>query len=159
MSYKTSLFFSWAEKGDYEGILSVVDTGIDLDTRNCDGDTALILASRGGHIEIAELLLARGADPNLQDKFGYTALMSASYRGYAEIVGMLLKRGADPNLQDDYEDTALIFASCKGHVGIVEILLKHGADPKLRDQTASKMAIREGHIEVANLLSESMKQF
>ncbi len=36
-----------------------------------DGPTALILASRYGHREIAQLLVDRGADVNTQDKVGY----------------------------------------------------------------------------------------
>ena len=40
------------------------------------GNTGLIVAAKGGHYEIVELLLAHGADPNLKDKDGRTALMS-----------------------------------------------------------------------------------
>ena len=37
------------------------------------GRTALMIAAEGGHAEIADLLLARGADPSLKDKAGKRA--------------------------------------------------------------------------------------
>ena len=39
-------------------------------TRHQDGWTALHCAARGGHTELARLLLDRGADVNSQDKVG-----------------------------------------------------------------------------------------
>jgi ankyrin repeat protein len=47
--------------------------------------TALISATRSGHLEIVELLLRNGADINLQDCYGRTALDYAKEAGQSEI--------------------------------------------------------------------------
>ena len=44
-----------------------------FDDRDDRGRTALMIAAEGGHAEIANLLLARGADPSLEDKAGKRA--------------------------------------------------------------------------------------
>jgi ankyrin repeat protein len=51
----------------------LLDAGAHLDDRDDRGRTALMIAAEGGHAEIANLLLARGADPSLKDKAGKRA--------------------------------------------------------------------------------------
>ncbi len=51
----------------------LLDAGAHIDDRDARGRTALMIAAEGGHAEIANLLLARGADPSLADKAGKRA--------------------------------------------------------------------------------------
>lgn len=51
----------------------LLDAGAQIDDRDDRGRTALMIAAEGGHAEIANLLLARGADPALKDKAGKRA--------------------------------------------------------------------------------------
>jgi uncharacterized protein len=51
----------------------LIDAGAHVDDRDDRGRTALMIAAEGGHAEIANLLLARGADPSLKDKAGKRA--------------------------------------------------------------------------------------
>jgi uncharacterized protein len=51
----------------------LLDAGAHIDDRDDRGRTALMIAAEGGHAEIANLLLARGADPALKDKAGKRA--------------------------------------------------------------------------------------
>jgi ankyrin repeat protein len=51
----------------------LLDAGAHIDDRDDRGRTALMIAAEGGHAEIANLLLARGADPSLRDKAGKRA--------------------------------------------------------------------------------------
>jgi uncharacterized protein len=51
----------------------LLDAGAHLDDRDARGRTALMIAAEGGHAEIANVLLARGADPSLADKAGKRA--------------------------------------------------------------------------------------
>ena len=51
----------------------LLDAGAHIDDRDDRGRTALMIAAEGGHAEIADLLLARGADPSLKDKAGKRA--------------------------------------------------------------------------------------
>ena len=58
------------------------------------------------YLEIAQLLLDRGADPNLPDLNGKTPLMKVINRHFAT-AQLLLERGADPNLPDRDGKTVL----------------------------------------------------
>ena len=51
----------------------LLDAGAHIDDRDARGRTALMIAAEGGHGEIADLLLARGADSSLKDKAGKRA--------------------------------------------------------------------------------------
>ncbi|CEN59972.1 Putative Ankyrin repeat domain containing protein [Aspergillus calidoustus] len=82
------------------------------------------VASSGGHQEIVQLLLDKGADVNVQ---GGNALQAASARGYQEIVQLLLDKGADVNAQGGEYGNALQAASEGRHEKIVKLLKKRGA--------------------------------
>ncbi len=56
--------------------------------------TALDLASRNDRLEIANVLLANGADVGIGDDSGETALHAASRTGHERIARALLDRGA-----------------------------------------------------------------
>ena len=51
----------------------LLDAGAHIDDRDARGRTALMIAAEGSQAEIANLLLARGADPSLKDKAGNLA--------------------------------------------------------------------------------------
>jgi ankyrin repeat protein len=56
-----------------EVVTYLLDAGAPIDDRDDRGRTALMIAAEGGHAEIANLLLARGANPSLKDKAGKRA--------------------------------------------------------------------------------------
>jgi len=56
-----------------EVVSYLLDGGAHIDDRDDRGRTALMIAAEGGHSEIADLLLKRGADPSLKDKAGKRA--------------------------------------------------------------------------------------
>ena len=61
--------------------------------------TPLHGAAQGGHKDVVEMLLLKGAYPNLGDKRdGITPLHYASTKGFKEVVGVLLDAGATPNV-------------------------------------------------------------
>ena len=101
--------------------------GIDVNAKNSEGYTALILASSNGHKEIVEMLLEKGADVNAKDSDGWTALMWASRNGHTETVTILLEEGADVNAKDNYflGSTALDIAIKKEHPEIVKLLKQY----------------------------------
>jgi ankyrin repeat protein len=64
---------SAAEPQAIKVVQQLLDAGARIDDRDARGRTALMIAAEGGHAGIASLLLARGADPSLQDKAGKRA--------------------------------------------------------------------------------------
>ena len=58
-------------------------------------ESPLTLAACGGHVELAMLLLERGANIEEVNDEGYTPLMEASREGHEEMVALLLSQGED----------------------------------------------------------------
>ena len=109
-----------------EHLLDVMGVHIDARAEFAD-ETALMLACDGGHSLAASLLLARAANPTLQDRFGKCALHVAAMHGHAHIVQQLLATGrVDVNVQDRYGKSPLWQSSCHGHVEVVRVLLAMG---------------------------------
>jgi ankyrin repeat protein len=84
--------------------------------------------------EIIRILLAAGANPNLQDDNLYTALHYACIMTNEPTkVVLLVDAGADLCLKSNMGRTALMEAVIDGEVEVVRILIKAGAPLHLRD--------------------------
>ena len=79
------------------------------------------------HKEIAELLIAEGADVNAKNVDGWTPLHSAA-AGRKEIAELLIANGADVNAKDDKGRTPLDRGF--GYTEIDDLLRKHGGKTK-----------------------------
>ena len=75
----------------------------------------LASAVAGGHREVAELLLGRGAPASPRQAGGFTPLHAASQRGDRELCELLLARGADAGERADDGTDAAGFATRGGH--------------------------------------------
>lgn len=68
-----------------------------MDSRN--QNTALDAAVAANELRAAEVLLAHGANPNVQAAGGYTPLHKAANHGNAEMVKLLLNKGASKDVK------------------------------------------------------------
>ncbi|XP_059193236.1 ankyrin-1a isoform X9 [Centropristis striata] len=91
------------------------------------GFTPLHIAAHYENLNVAQLLLNRGANVNFTPKNGITPLHIAARRGNVIMVRLLLDRGAQIDAKTKDELTPLHCAARNGHVRIIEILLDHGA--------------------------------
>lgn len=92
--------------------------------------SVLVLAAAWGHIDIVEILLEAGADPNYgADKDGLTALMWAckNFDEQLEMVRALLEAGAEVNAKSNYAETPLSIANEYENHKIVTLLKEYGA--------------------------------
>ena len=122
-----------------------------------DASTPLHLTSRQGHVDVARMLVERGADASVQDEDGRTPLHHASSRGHVDVARMLVERGADVSVQDEDGRTPLHHASSEGHVDVARMLVERGADVSVQAEdgwTPLHQASSEGHVDVARMLME-----
>lgn len=97
------------------------------------GSTLLHEAVAHGRLEIAELLLSRGADPDARTPGGLTPLMLSLVYGQSAMVELLLRRGADPSTRLHNGGRPLHVARHRGLEAAAEALIAAGADPEARD--------------------------
>ncbi len=116
---KPYLYEVWDAKGHRKGSRSVFGlacegdcieiagllcaAGVNIDTKDSDGQTALFGAIRCERIKIVKFLLDNGADVNVKDVEGKTPLYWALKGGNIEITQLLVAAGADVNMKvNDY---------------------------------------------------------
>nr|GEV85747.1 dual specificity protein kinase shkC-like [Tanacetum cinerariifolium] len=82
-------------KGDVAGVKEVLDEdGVDVNSIDLDGRTALHIAASEGHVEVVKFLLSRKANIDARDRWGSTAAADAKYYGNVETYNILKARGA-----------------------------------------------------------------
>src|SRR5579883_2324789 len=64
--------------GDVKAVRAQLDAGVDVNARDADGNTPLLLAAVYAGPECVELLLKKGADVNAANKLGVTPLHRAA---------------------------------------------------------------------------------
>ena len=115
-------------------------------------------AAANGEIEMLNLLLKYGADPDFPGDGKATALMSAT--GHTEIFKILVNRGANIHARDNYGRTVLIWAALHGTEEVVALLCKMGADPEIKDKggnTALTQAKNKLRLSIVELLEDCSK--
>ncbi|XP_026474601.1 ankyrin repeat domain-containing protein 17-like isoform X4 [Ctenocephalides felis] len=132
---------------------SCMDVDSETDSNH---DTALTLACAGGHDDLVELLLSRGADIEHRDKKGFTPLILAATAGHDKVVDILLTHNADIEAQSERtKDTPLSLACSGGRYEVVELLLNRGANKEHRnvsDYTPLSLAASGGYVNIIKLL-------
>lgn len=86
------------------------------------GNTPLHVAACRGESAAIEVLLAAGADVNLQGELGNTALHEAVGQGSRNAVDVLLRAGARLDLPNDFGDTPLDLARKPGKEVVLNLI-------------------------------------
>ena len=92
-------FLPAARNGDVNKIRELLTYGANIERRNKDGETPLMLASGFPTTDCLSLLLEHRADIHAKSKSGGTAIARACYHGELENVRMLLDHGADVDVK------------------------------------------------------------
>ena len=142
--------------GQFAMVKTLIERGVDVNSQNNNGKTALMWAAYHGNVEVIAALVNAGANANAQDKDGLTPMMYAAWRkGCAPGVKKLIELGADPNVADDQGQTSLMKAVWFGMNDIVQVLLDNGADVNAREKdggTPLIWAAKQNQFDTVNIL-------
>jgi ankyrin repeat protein len=120
-------FLEAAKNGNNVIVGLFLDAGIDSETEDAEGNTAVILATQAGHAGTVAVLLVKGADANNTNNDGKTALILACEENQTGPMLALLEKGADVNVKAPDGTTALSAAEKRGDTETVQLLKTHGA--------------------------------
>ena len=117
---------------DVEAVKSLLSAGADVNEADPQsGNTPLIFACRYNYLDMARLLIDKGADVNRKAKDGSTALMMAAYAS-PDMVKLLIGHGADVKARNNIGTgaftNAVIAAMESEGTETAELLLEAGAD-------------------------------
>ncbi|MFL6165891.1 MAG: ankyrin repeat domain-containing protein [Ornithinibacter sp.] len=84
---------AWAN--DVPTARRLVAEGADVDAKDETQQSAYLIATSEGYLELLELTLASGADVDAKDSWNGTGLIRAAERGHHLVVGRLLRAGID----------------------------------------------------------------
>ena len=145
-----------AKAADAERVEALLSDGVDPNTTQADGATALHWAAHHDDVAMADALLAATADAGAANEFGATPLWLAAQNGSATMVKRLLEASADPNAALASGETVLMMAARTGSSDAVRLLVEYGATidatEHSRGQTAMMWAIAERQSDVVKTL-------
>ncbi|KAL2406347.1 Glycerophosphocholine phosphodiesterase GDE1 [Exophiala dermatitidis] len=177
-SSKSSAVLALATKANFVEIVRLlVKANVDINYQDEQGDTALHVAARFGHVECARILLEgsdfQKANTELCEKtYGWTPLFIASVDGHLPIVELLIEHGADLERVDTSGWNAKEHAALRGHIAIAQKLASYmpetegeGGDSSSSTSTSppdsSSLAERTSKVQTTTAIriSEPVKEF
>jgi hypothetical protein len=134
---------------DIKRVKELLERGANPNAKDKNGWTPLHHAASVGSLDIAMLLINKGADVNaksekdvniLSDIFndiatintGSTPLHVAAYKGNLPVVELLLESGADPNVVDRGGRTPAVLAEHRYHEGVAKLIKEYAEGRRKR---------------------------
>ncbi|MFW5472432.1 ankyrin repeat domain-containing protein [Knoellia sp. CPCC 206450] len=117
-----------AAAGDADAAALALRAGADIEARDGQGRTALLLAATHDHVEVARLLAAMGASPDALDDRHDTPWLVTGVTGSVAMLEALLPAQPDLTILNRYGGVSLIPASERGHVDYVRRVVRTGID-------------------------------
>ncbi len=149
------LFIS-SQRGDPSVVKSMLAAGISPNVReHASGLSALMIASKQGHLAVMKVLIEAGAAIDATDQNRMTSLLWATKKGHAEAVKLLIANGTDINAVDGSGASALTLAARGGNEAIVRLLIDNDIDLDIQNNDgwpALISAAVNGHVTIVRLL-------
>jgi len=144
-----------AKEGRSDMVKTLLDLKANPRQRSSVGDSPLMFAALGGNVEIARLLVDRGAEINHS---GWTALHYCAWAGKTDVCKFLLDKGANIDAESENGTTPLMMAVRGGHIATVKLLVWEFAELEVRNHdgaTALQWALKGEHREIASHLKQA----
>ncbi len=114
-------------------VQSLISGGVDVNGKDANGDTALVVAAREGKTGVIKTLMDGKADPDIGDKRGTRPVTHAVQQGHVEALDALLVNGASPNAKTpaDFRPLESVIRRMDTQnrgKETFDMLIKHGAD-------------------------------
>jgi uncharacterized protein len=157
---RKSPLFAAAKIGDTAKLNKLLLSGEEVNARDRDKATPLIIAVQNNQPDAVQLLIDAKSDLNAANKFGSTPVLIAAMFGHVRILEALLKAGADPNFCDpkDYSEHPPLHLACnRGQLECVKLLVQYGASVNYQCRNGGYSAIMhlsEKNIDIARYLIE-----
>ena len=117
-----------AAHGDPDAVAVALRAGADIEARDQQGRTALLLAATHDHVPVARLLVAMGADPDALDDRHDTPWLVTGVTGSVAMLETLLPANPDLTVRNRFGGLSPIPASERGHVAYVRRVVRTGVD-------------------------------
>jgi uncharacterized protein len=111
------------QRGDKEAVLKLLQEGADINVRDVQGRTPVMIATYQHNTDMVRTLLHAGADVNIRDNNKENPLLHAGAQGWLDILRLAIEAHADTRLTNRFGGISIIPASERGHVEIVRELL------------------------------------
>src|SRR5579862_3407998 len=117
--------------GDHAQVRKLIETGMDVNSADKDGTTALMHSVIESDVEMMKLLIGKGANVNAANASGSTALMYA-VTNLAK-AQLLLDAGANVKVKGKYGSTPMdVAVTTFGSTPVLKLLAGKGAEPDPR---------------------------
>jgi hypothetical protein len=128
----------WQDK-DVNKVKSLLDRGVSPNAKDANGSTLIHYAVTNNQVEIAKLLIDRGADIHAHyGKDGHTILHLAVLHQDGEMTKLLLESKANPNVRDNFSYTPLHVSILRKNHPYISISSYYG----LSDISSKKASIK-----------------
>ncbi|HTB11324.1 MAG TPA: ankyrin repeat domain-containing protein [Bryobacteraceae bacterium] len=128
---------SAATSGKADVVKSLLAGGANVNEKDADGNTPLIIASEAGNLPLAQILVDARASLEARDSQGRAALHHAASAGKTNLVGFLLDSGALVNKQANDGATPLFYAVEFAKMPVVQLLIARRAKLDLADSSGT----------------------
>ena len=147
-----------AVRGNHiDALKFLINLGFDVNSRGCNGITALYIASEYGFDEIARVLIEHGVQ--FSTSSGYQEMCVAIINNNVEVVDLFIKQGINVNQMGPNSISFLHIAIQNLHTHFVELLINNGADTEqlYRNKISPiELAIKIQAVESFTLLLEKV---
>ncbi|WP_152395701.1 ankyrin repeat domain-containing protein [Paenibacillus guangzhouensis] len=116
-------FLEAAAQGDVATLKKCLEQGIDINVRNKQKRTAVLIAAMNDHLKAVSFLVEAGANVDLQDETCFNPFLFGCINGKLELVKLMIKANTNIELLTRFGGVGITPASEKGHVEVVRELL------------------------------------